>query len=68
MGEGGVWLTQGQAEWGVWETGGQLREITAGCSCLVWKLLRKDWGEWAGAGAEGPERQMSPISVLPRLA
>lgn len=23
------------------------------------------WGEWAGAGAKGPERQMSPISVLP---
>ena len=26
------------------------------------------WGEWAGAGAKGPERQMSPISVLPQLA
>lgn len=26
------------------------------------------WGEWAGAGAKGPERQMSPISVLSRLA
>lgn len=26
------------------------------------------WGEWVGAGAQGPERQMSPISVLPQLA
>lgn len=26
------------------------------------------WGEWVEVAAKGPERQMSPISVLPQLA
>ena len=54
--------------WG--ETAGRrsLREGKTRCCSRLWRLLQKDWGEWAGAGAKGPERQMSPISVLPWLA
>lgn len=56
---------------GVWKARkqGSLREDMACGSSQVWRLLQEDsGGEWAGAGAKGPERQMSPISVLPQLA
>lgn len=52
--------------------GGEHRRarLTQGQRCLlfrrVWRLLQEESGEsgWGG-GAKGPERQMSPISVLP---